>query len=108
MESSRESILHQIRTSLFEGEDRSEYAVNHLSISPDSDTTVDSKYTYSQLAELVNQCASLLRSYSLSPSSIVLLALDVIIYLYSSFIEWNQFCSICCSMSFRTYLFSLY
>ena len=77
MENSRESIIRRIRTSVFEGSDSSKYAVNQLSISTDSDTIVDSNYTYSQLSESINQCVSSLRSFSLSQSSMVLLVLDV-------------------------------
>ena len=62
MENSRESIIRRIRTSIFEGSDSNKYAVNQPSVSIDSDTIVDSYYTYSQLSESVNQCVSSLRS----------------------------------------------
>ena len=77
MENSRESIIRRIRTSIFEGSDSNKYAVNQPSVSIDSDTIVDSYYTYSQLSESVNQCVSSLRSLGLSQSSMVLLVLDV-------------------------------
>ena len=77
MENSRESIIRRIRTSIFEGSDSNKYAVNQPSVSIDSDTIVDSYYTFSQLSESVNQCVSSLRSLGLSQSSMVLLVLDV-------------------------------
>ena len=77
MENSRESIIRRIRTSIFEGSASNKYAVNQPSVSIDSDTIVDSYYTYSQLSESVNQCVSSLRSLGLSQSSMVLLVLDV-------------------------------
>ena len=77
MENSRESIIRRIRTSIFEGSDSNKYAVNQPSVSIDTDTIVDSYYTYSQLSESVNQCVSSLRSLGLSQSSMVLLVLDV-------------------------------
>ena len=79
-ESARDSVINRIQSSVFEGHDCDKYAIHQLSISTDSDTIMDSNFTYSQLSESVNRHVSSLRSFSLSQSTMALLILDVRLY----------------------------
>ena len=76
-ESPRDSVINRIQSSVFEGPDCD---IHQLSISTDSDTIMDSNFTYSQLSESVNRHVSSLRSFSLSQSTMALLTLDVRLY----------------------------